>query len=165
MLSEGVSWRFFAALTLIIISGVIITPPHTSPERISLNPLTLKSNLPIIRGNSLLVYANPSPLDLAKTQYLEVLVTGYSSRPEETDSDPFITASGQMVRQGIVANNALPFGTIIKLPQLFGDQTFVVQDRMNPVKSNYHIDIWFPSTKEALRFGVKKTVAEVLKNI
>jgi len=88
--------------------------------------------------------------------------TAYSSTPEETDEDPFITASGIWVKDGIVANNLLPFGTKIRLPELYGDKVFVVEDRMNSRKGYYHFDIWFASKKEALQFGAKNTYVEVL---
>ncbi|MDD5606770.1 MAG: hypothetical protein PHN37_02845, partial [Candidatus Pacebacteria bacterium] len=45
---------------------------------------------------------------------LYVILTAYSSSYDETWGDPFITASGQEVRYGIVANNCLPFGTIVE---------------------------------------------------
>ncbi len=86
---------------------------------------------------------------------LKVYITAYSSRPEETDDTPFITASGKKVRLGIVASNFLPLGTVIKIPELFGDRTFIVEDRMNP-RFKDRIDIWFPNHWEAKKFGVKK---------
>src|SRR3989338_5716193 len=38
-------------------------------------------------------------------------VTAYSSTPDQTDGDPLITASGEMVRNGIIAANFLPMHT------------------------------------------------------
>jgi len=75
---------------------------------------------------------------------------------------PHITASGTYVRDGIVAANFLPFGTKIRIPQIFGDKVFVVEDRLSPQKK-YHIDVWFPSYEEALRFGAHLTYIEILK--
>ncbi len=86
---------------------------------------------------------------------IKVYITAYSSRPEETDDTPFITASGKRVRNGIVASNFLPLGTVIKIPELFGNKVFVVEDRMNPRFKN-RIDIWFPNLWQAERFGIKK---------
>ncbi|MFA5178614.1 MAG: hypothetical protein WC427_03660 [Candidatus Paceibacterota bacterium] len=99
-----------------------------------------------------------------KTKKILVVITAYSSTVDQTDDTPFITANGTLVRDGIVANNMLPFGTKIKIPELYGDKEFVVQDRMNARKSNYHIDIWFPSYAEAKDFGVKKTYIEVAQS-
>jgi len=79
-------------------------------------------------------------------------ITAYSSSPDETDDDPFITASGKFVRDGFVATNILPFGTKIKIPSLFGDKIFIVEDRMHYRKTNV-IDIWMDSKEKALKFG------------
>jgi len=83
------------------------------------------------------------------------IITAYSSTVWQTDSSPFITAAGTVVREGVVAANTLPFGTKIMMPDLFGDKIFTVEDRMAP--KNYHkIDVWFPSTYNARWFGVKR---------
>lgn len=95
---------------------------------------------------------------------IKVIVTAYSSTPEQTDDTPFITASGKYVEDGIVANNMLPLGTKIKIPELYGDKIFVVEDRMNQRKSGYHIDIWFPSYMQAKNFGVRTAEIEVLES-
>lgn len=96
----------------------------------------------------------------AKT--FKVVITAYSSSPCETDSSPYITASGDWVKDGIIASNFLSFGTEVKIPELFGDKVFVVQDRMHPRKK-YHIDIWFPSRVEALEFGVHYSYIELVE--
>ncbi len=95
---------------------------------------------------------------------IKVIVTAYSSCPYETDSTPLITANGSEVREGIVANNLLPFGTEIRIPELYGNKVFVVEDRMNVKKGYYHIDIWFPTKKQAIKFGAFKTYIEVLES-
>lgn len=94
---------------------------------------------------------------------IKVIVTAYSSTPWQTDDTPFITANGSEVRDGIVANNMLPFGTAIKLPELYGNKVFTVEDRMHSRKSNYQVDIWFPTLEQAQKFGVKETYIEVLE--
>jgi len=80
-------------------------------------------------------------------------ITAYTSDPEETSDHPLITASGEFVRDGIVASNILPFGTKIKIPDLFGDEIFTVEDRMNQRFQNT-VDIWMHSKIQAIRFGV-----------
>lgn len=83
------------------------------------------------------------------------IVTAYSSTVDQTDGDPFTTASGTKVRDGIVAANTLPFGSKIMMPDLFGDKVFTVEDRM--AAKNWHkVDVWFPTRQEARQFGVKK---------
>lgn len=89
----------------------------------------------------------------------KTVLTAYSSTPDQTDSTPFTTASNTRVRDGVVASNFLAFGTKIKIPALFGDKEFVVEDRMAQ-KHNGKIDIWFPERGQAKKFGVQE--AEVI---
>ena len=121
------------------------------------------NNLAIIGGNSLLPIADPTNPVPQPVRRIRVVVTGYSSTSWETDDDPFITAAGTLVREGIVANNMLPIGTKIKIPELFGDRIFVVEDRMNWEKGKYQIDIWFPDYWQALNFGARRTYIEILE--
>ena len=83
---------------------------------------------------------------------LRMRVTAYTSTPDETDNTPFITASGMRVCDGIVATNLLPFGTKIRIPTLFGEKIFTVEDRMAPRMKNV-VDVWMPTKAAALRFG------------
>lgn len=120
------------------------------------------SSLATIQGNSLLaVFDLPQPVPIKE---LPMLITAYSSTVWETDEDPFITASGSIVKDGIVANNILPFGTKIRIPELYGDKIFVVEDRMHWEKSGYQLDIWFPDHWQAKNFGAKRTYVEILEN-
>lgn len=91
-----------------------------------------------------------------------VTVTAYSSTHDQTDSTPFITASGTDVRDGIVACNFLRFGTRVRFPDIYGDKVFVVEDRM-ALKNNHKIDVWFETREDAKQFGVQKLKVEVLK--
>lgn len=116
----------------------------------------------VIQNDSVLASTSPiTPKTYKPKRYYVVAVTGYSSTPDQTDNTPFITASGTHVRDGVAASNFLPFGTIIKLPEIFGDKTFVVEDRM---ASRYwlNIDIWFPDKETAKSFGVKIIRIEII---
>ncbi|MFH0890763.1 MAG: hypothetical protein V1856_01890 [Candidatus Liptonbacteria bacterium] len=97
----------------------------------------------------------------ASAQIRLVKITAYTSSPEETDDSPFITATGNTVRDGIVATNFLPFGTRIQIPKIFGDKIFVVDDRMHPRMVN-SVDIWMEKKEDARRFGVKNTEIAIL---
>ena len=136
----------------------VLAPKAEAPS----DPEKEISRLLTIEENSLLA-ASPLPEPKVKSR-VRVIVTAYSSTIFETDDDPFITASGGYVRDGIVANNLLPFGTKVRLPEIYGDKIFVVEDRMNSRKSNYHFDIWFPNRGDALIFGAKKTYVEILES-
>jgi len=125
----------------------------------------LEKGLPLLQRNSLLAISSPSNPESQYTQkIIEVVVTAYSSSPWETDDSPYVTAAGTWVREGIVANNKYPFGTEIRIPEIYGEKVFVVEDRMSWKKGEYHIDIWFPSYWEALNFGTKKTYIEILES-
>ena len=95
------------------------------------------------------------------TNTTQIPITAYSSTPDQTYGDPFITASGTRVRDGVVATNFLPIGTKIRMTNLFGDKVFVVEDRMS---SRYwkHLDIWMPSRQQAKSFGVKTAYVEIV---
>jgi 3D (Asp-Asp-Asp) domain-containing protein len=120
--------------------------------------------LAMIEENSLLAISNPSDPEPQVAQKIKVVVTAYSSSPGETDDNPYLTAAGTWVREGIVANNMLPFGTKIRIPEIYGDKVFIVEDRMHWKKGYYHVDIWFASYGEAKDFGAKTTFIEVLES-
>ena len=105
------------------------------------------------------VLVNESPI--TDTKSVEVVVTAYSSREQETDDTPYVTAAGTRVRTGVVAANWLPLGTKVRIPEIFGDEVFTVEDRMHKRNGN-KLDVWFPNTGDALRFGVRKTRVEIL---
>ncbi len=89
------------------------------------------------------------------------VVTAYTSTKDQTDGSPYVTASGAHVSEGIVAANFLSFGTKLRIPELFGDRIFVVEDRMNP-RFGQRVDVWFTSRHEAQDFGVRQAQIEVL---
>ena len=94
---------------------------------------------------------------------MRVLLTAYSSTPDQTDETPFITASNTGVRDGVVATNILPLGTRLMIPALFGAKIFVVEDRMNErYNGQYVVDIWQPDRASAEIFGVKEAVIIIL---
>jgi len=159
-------------LVSVIFIGALGTYPLYLPERekamadvaFSLEKEEI-SELQIIEQTTLLALAPlPSYTDAEVLKKIKVIVTAYSSSIWETQGNPYITASGTYVRDGIVANNLLPFGTKIRLPEIFGDKIFVVEDRMNQRKGYYHVDVWFPSRDQALAFGSKLTEMEILTN-
>ncbi len=116
-------------------------------------PAATMSFISITGGDSLMSTIQPQP------NVIKVTITAYSSTHDQTDGDPFTTASGKQVVDGIVAANFLEFGTKIKIPELFGDKVFVVEDRMAR-RHNYRIDIWFPNRSQAKQFGIQE--AEVI---
>lgn len=83
---------------------------------------------------------------------LTVPAVAYAPSPHQTDATPCRTASGTRPRPGTLATNFLPFGTIVQAEP--GGKFYIVEDRMNP-RYDRVVDIFFPSTSEALAFGRK----------
>ncbi len=95
---------------------------------------------------------------------LGVTVTAYSSTPGQTDSTPFLTANNSRVRPGIIALSRdllrkytpgapFEFGDIVELE---GIGRFQVEDTMAR-RFSRRADIWFESTRVALRWGKRET--------
>ena len=151
-----------------LIFGLFGSPPLFTPYPIfgdgtlgGNNLTSAQLSYPLVQGTTLLPLTEHfAPKKVARR--IPVIVTAYSSTPEQTDSTPFITASGTKVREGIVAANFVSFGTEVRLPDLYGGKVFIVEDRMHPRK-RYQVDIWFPTYEEALSFGAKRTFIEVLE--
>ena len=94
---------------------------------------------------------------------VSVVVTGYSSSVDETDDTPYITASGTFVRNGVAASNFLPLGTKFRIPEIYDDNVFVIEDRMNArYDGKSWVDIWFDSKSKAKVFGKKSAEIEIL---
>lgn len=93
---------------------------------------------------------------------IKAVITSYTSTPDQTDDTPFIAASGKRVHDGMIAANGLPFGTKIKIPSVYGDKIFIVEDRMNSRYGFGRFDVWLDTTKaEARKFGVKRVQVEI----
>ena len=91
---------------------------------------------------------------------VKILVTGYSSTPDQTWGDPFITASGTRVHLGTMAcPPQYPFGTKVSIQ---GRGTYICEDRGGAIKGN-HFDMWFQSRIEALQWGKRVVVAKIEK--
>ena len=93
--------------------------------------------------------------------YIPVSVSAYNPTRDQCDSTPFITASNQRVRKGIVALSrdlekefGLKFGDKV---HLLGIGTFVFADRMHR-RWKRREDLFMFSRKKAKIFGRQKTI-------
>ncbi len=93
-----------------------------------------------------------------KTMY--VTVTAYSSTNGQTDGTPYLTAFSTPVRDGIVAANFLPVGTVVRFPDKFGEKLFVVEDKMDE-RYSMQVDIWMSDQEEAKKFGIQYLKMEI----
>jgi 3D (Asp-Asp-Asp) domain-containing protein len=135
---------------------------------------TLASELPTMADGSSKALASSDAMawapvlattpTVADTRKVSVWATAYSSDPTQTDETPFVTASGATVHDGVAAANFLPLGTNFVIPELFGDKTFTVEDRMNKKYDGMHtIDLWFSDTQKAIDFGRRAAVIVITK--
>ena len=121
------------------------------------------SEHPTLVANSIAAISSPTG-SVSKTirKFYMVEVSAYNSEVGQTDDSPFITAKGTHVRDGIVAANMFPFGTALKIPALYGDKIFVVEDRMNTRYQN-NVDVWLESKADARKLGRRLLQIEVIK--
>ncbi|MDD4900984.1 MAG: hypothetical protein PHS62_02635 [Patescibacteria group bacterium] len=103
-------------------------------------------------------------VDIKWSKY--TVVTAYNSDVGQTDNSPCITANNFNVCdygvEDTIAANFLPFGSKVKIPELFGDRVFTVRDRMNR-RFSYRVDVWMIERPDAVNFGVKLAKIEVLE--
>ncbi len=173
-------------LTVLVVSGLLFVFPALAKKSYQAAEADISEHYPEVQedhleGDLLTFHENTlspfhtfsvrekSVVNNAEKSYevvriVRTTVTAYSSTVDQTNSQPFITASGAWVGDGIVAANFLPFGTQIRIPAFFGDKIFVVKDRMNSRYTN-RVDIWFSSRQQAINFGLKNTDIEIVSEI
>lgn len=131
----------------------VIISQNEANQDTSANIMEFNGKLPVSAG---------ATIDFSK--YL--VITAYNSEAGQTDNSPCITANGfDVCENGVedtIAANFLPFGSKVKIPELFGDRVFVVRDRMNKRFSD-RVDVWMIEKPDAVNFGVKIAKIEVLK--
>lgn len=153
--------RYVISATLLLVLGTLssslVSDAAPAPETVD---VALAND-----GGALL---NQSPVVTPETsissdarRVVTATITAYSSEARQTDSTPFVTAIGTTVRPGVVAANWLPIGTRVRIPEIFGEREFVVEDRMNK-RYEDRLDVWLPTRAEAVQFGVRKARVEIL---
>jgi len=97
---------------------------------------------------------------------IKIPITAYSSTVDQCDGTPCITANGFNLckhnAEDVIAANFLPFGTKVRIPELYGDRIFTVQDRMN-ARYYYRADIWMKTRAAAIKFGLQYTRVDVIE--
>lgn len=98
-------------------------------------------------------------LNLQPGMAVRVMSAAYSSTIDQTDGNPFGTASGTTVHPGTLAANFLPFGTVVRI----GNQLYTVEDRLNArYNGKYIVDVWQESRQAALAYGVRVVEMEIV---
>lgn len=138
--------------------GVLLLVATFQPE---VSPATFSAPVPHPKPAQAAASAGgqrlPETVDPQPVQTFTATLYAYSSTPDQTNGDPFITASGQRVTDGIVANNCLPFGTEVKI----NGKVYLVQDRMAARYGCSSFDVWHPTRQSAIQFGRQTAVVEV----
>lgn len=122
-----------------------------------------------VSGNDGVIGELPVSAEREPVKTIWVVVTAYSSTADQTDSTPCIAAKGfdlckayaELGEGNTIAANFLTINKQVKLPELFGDKTFAVRDRMNARYGQGRIDVWMPTREMAKEFGVKRVKMEI----
>ncbi len=168
--------RFFAKHTadvtvgvLVAVFGIVLVTPRIAAADPFVGPDLPSDKLVAVMidamQNETRTFGELPEAEIARPRYTyTVPLTAYNSEPGQTDDTPCITASGydlcEANEENIVAANFLPLGTKVRIPELFGDRVFTVEDRMN-ARYTFKMDIWMKQKSDARAFGLKTATIEV----
>mgnify|MGYP001602140221 CR=1 FL=1 len=128
---------------------VINDSPALAGEHVS-------SSVPFLEAQKSPVMEN---IEKKGTEEVWAIVTAYSSDVWQNDNDPFTTASGEQVREGVIAcPREIPFWTKVEIE----GKEYTCLDRMS-LANNGKYDIWFPNRKLAYEWGVKKVNVKIFE--
>ena len=139
------------SLTVLLLVLGVTSIPAASAQTVTAPATTFAS---AVSDNPVQI-DNVAPLRPVLTYKVDM--TAYNSEVGQTDADPFTAADGTTTYDGMIAVNFLPFGTKVRIPELFGDKVFTVHDRMNR-RYWYRVDVWMKDKSAAKKFGLHKNV-------
>ena len=133
-------------------AGAVSNPEVTEAK------LTEKTSETAVLAPGTATATNPAPKPAAtipETEGIHYVATAYSLRGR--------TASGRYVSQGIIAADPriLPLGSRVRLEAGPWSGEYLVADTGGKIRGR-KIDIWTPSSREAMRFGRRKVKLTVL---
>jgi 3D (Asp-Asp-Asp) domain-containing protein len=102
--------------------------------------------------------------------FVQAVVTGYSSTPDQTDDTPWLTAWSTQTRPGVIALSRDLLRTFTEgAPFDFGDRilvagvgVFLVEDTMADRWTN-RADIWFRTRTQAQQWGRRETLLALVQ--
>ncbi|MGH9913738.1 MAG: 3D domain-containing protein, partial [Pyrinomonadaceae bacterium] len=102
------------------------------------------------------IIAEEPPINYSSRRYDAFEATAYSLRGR--------TASGNQTRKGIIAadRNVLPLGSRVHVQAGNYTGEYIVSDTGGAVRGR-KLDIWVPSSREAMQFGRRKVKLTVLE--
>ena len=89
---------------------------------------------------------------------IDATVYAYTASHSETDEAPNENASGEVPKVGDVANNCLPFGSLVHVD----GKIYEVKDRMNKRYGCEVFDIFMSSRERAKIFGKRSSQVYIL---
>ena len=97
-----------------------------------------------------------------KGERVEATVTAYTSSVDETDEDPWTTASGTTAGPGTIAcPSKWPFGTRVEIE----GKMYVCEDRMHARYRDKEVyDVWLPTKTAAREWGRRQLAILIHKN-
>jgi 3D (Asp-Asp-Asp) domain-containing protein len=134
------------AATLLLALIIFSATPSVADTLLFQSPETTKQKQPLAEGK---VAADATPAK-AIGPTINYVATAYSLRGK--------TASGRMVSRGLIAADprVLPLGSRVRLDHPGYSGEYLVADTGGMIKGR-RIDIWTPTSREAMRFG-RRTV-------
>jgi 3D (Asp-Asp-Asp) domain-containing protein len=142
-------------------------------QMVHLAPLMHQAEPPVnqttVKVEQLILDQTPIKVDTYRVvKTYKIPVTAYTSTVEQCDSTPCITANGfdlcKNNQENVIAANFLPFGSRVRIPEVFGDRIFTVVDRMN-ARYYYRADVWMKNIEDAKHFGLIYAQIEVIEDI
>jgi len=157
----------FSRLVWIVMSMVLVSPLANSVTSSDFSSAAIiRTYRPLVVQRAKTSDSVPTDIELPMASpsistdldFFHAIITAYSSSPNETDDTPFITASGRQVFDGLVAcPRRYPFGTRFKID----GRAYTCWDRLH-YRFDDRFDIWMATKSQALQFGLRKLVVEVL---
>lgn len=105
---------------------------------------------------------SPSGIPYRIRERRRMVLTAYNSDPRQTDDTPWKMADGRLPTPGDAACNGLPIGTRFRIPELFDDFIFTVEDRMAAYIGGDHVDVWVYHISDAYALHHPTVTIEVL---
>jgi 3D (Asp-Asp-Asp) domain-containing protein len=160
--------------------------PKPAPKPVAAKPTPKPAPKPIAAKPAQKPAPRPTPVArVSSSRSLMVITaksTAYNSIPNQTDSTPFVTATGSRTRFGIVALSRdllrrIPYGSIVRIEDLgnwangrgrgtynrmLSGVNFVVEDTMNIRKRNT-VDVWMPTRRGAIQWGARQIRVTVIR--
>ena len=163
---------------------VMFSAPHAAPALLSEGMSLLYQPRAVILESPVAVA--PVAREVAgptATPSFTLRATAYNSLVEQTNDQPFITATGARTRWGIIAVSRdmlgvdLPYGSLVRLTDLgtyaqgrgagtyqalLDNHVFIVEDTMHPRKTR-QVDVWFEEYSQAVAWGVRRLRVDVVR--